>query len=257
MKPSSLLTQARKATDKKQREHLIRLHLGYKLRSDVKACVACPLHESSTQRVPADFPDSVTKTGVLFVGEAPGQQEDAAGKPFVGPAGRLFSEFLKVVGLRRSEVWVANVVCCRPPGNVFAKAVEAGAVSSCYQFLHRTIEMSGAWLIVAMGNNAYQALADPPEGAIGEVRGRPSMRANRVLLPTYHPAYALRTPAAKQLIVDDLRLMFPEKAVSSWTHLSRELSSCEPNERADYLALWYEARAFEEDITDGFQGRML
>jgi DNA polymerase len=143
----------------------------------------------------------------MLVGEAPGEQEDARGEPFVGPAGQLLDEMLAAIGVDRpSEAFVANVLKCRPPGNRNPQPEE---VARCEPYLLRQVELVRPALVVALGRFAAQSLLRT-DASIASLRGRVHrLRAGAVEVPlvvTYHPAYLLRTPADKARSWQDLRL---------------------------------------------------
>jgi uracil-DNA glycosylase len=168
------------------------------LRAAMAACKACPLHRTRRQAVPGVGDEHADW---LFVGEGPGADEDARGEPFVGQAGKLLDNMLAAIALRRGEnVYIANVVKCRPPGNRNPEASEARA---CEPFLARQIELIAPKLIVALGkvaaNNLLQA-----EATIGSLRGKVHDCRGIPLIVTYHPAYLLREPAEKAKAWEDL-----------------------------------------------------
>lgn len=171
------------------------------LRRQVPACTRCVLHKDRTQTV---FGVGNTAAQWLIIGEAPGAEEDRKGEPFVGRAGQLLNAMLAALGLRREEVYIANILKCRPPGNRDPKPEEAAA---CAPFLQRQIELVQPRIILALGRIAAQNLlkTDTP---IGKMRGRryeyPDPRVPVVV--TYHPAYLLRSPSEKRKAWDDLRL---------------------------------------------------
>ena len=227
----------------------------------IRACTACSLHQTRTQAVPFTGPADRGTRQVIFIGEAPGQQEDLKGEPFVGPAGSVFNTILKGFGMTRDDVYIHNVIASRPPGNDFTKAIQVRAVEACAGWLKDVIVFSGAWLVVALGNNAYQSLVRVGEGGIGKVRGRPVMYDNtRILLPTYHPAYALRTPVAVDYITEDLEpwLRGGKVALCSSEQVVKEIRT-NPGDREELLGLWYDARAYEASSPQGapLQGVLL
>ncbi len=182
------------------------------LREGVAACTACTLCESRTQTV---FSDGTGKSGVLFVGEAPGHQEDVRGLPFVGPAGQLLTDIIKKgMGLAREDVYICNVLKCRPPENRDPTSEEK---SYCTPWLDRQIELVRPRLVIALGRHAAGHLLST-ELSLGRLRGRIHDRAGYKVLVTYHPAYLLRSPGEKkecwkdiQLALRELGLPIPEK----------------------------------------------
>jgi DNA polymerase len=161
-------------------------------------CQACPLADSRTQVV---FGSGNADADLMFVGEAPGFHEDQQGKPFVGRAGKLLDELLSEIGLERDQVFIANVLKCRPPGNRDPQPLE---IDACQGNLHRQIELIEPRVVCTLGNFATKLLSGRPEG-ITKVRGVP--RVQRLgerpvfLYPILHPAAALRTRA----VLDQLR----------------------------------------------------
>jgi uracil-DNA glycosylase len=176
------------------------------LESAIAACRACGLHAGRRQAVPGVGDRSARW---LFVGEGPGAEEDAKGEPFVGQAGRLLDNMLKSIGLARGqEVYIANVVKCRPPQNRTPTPEEAGA---CLPFLHRQIELIAPALIVALGKTAILGLlgTDAPMSAL---RGRVHRYRDIPVIVTYHPAYLLRKPVEKAKTWEDLCLALDTQA---------------------------------------------
>lgn len=171
------------------------------LRAAVAACTACPLHASRKRTV---FGVGATDANWMFIGEAPGADEDAQGEPFVGRAGQLLNAMLVATGRRRESVFIANTLKCRPPGNRDPKPEEA---RSCAHFLHRQIEMIEPRVIVALGRIAAQRLLQTNE-PLGRLRGRNhSIDVSGQTFPvvvTYHPAYLLRSPREKRKAWEDL-----------------------------------------------------
>ena len=169
------------------------------LRREVSACQACPLHETRTQTV---FGVGNENADWLFVGEAPGADEDAQGEPFVGRAGKLLNAMLFALGLAREQVFIANVLKCRPPNNRDPKPEESAA---CRGYLERQIELVGPKIILAVGRIAAQLLLET-DAPVGRLRGSIHRLGNIPLVVTYHPAYLLRSPTQKRKAWDDLCL---------------------------------------------------
>ncbi len=178
------------------------------LKAVVAACRACALCETRTQTVFADGPDGGTgKTRVLFIGEAPGQNEDEQGVPFVGRAGQLLTDIIeKGMGLSRREVSIANVLKCRPPDNRDPTPAEKAL---CTPFLDRQIELIDPEVLIPLGLHATQHLLDSTE-SMGRLRGRVHMRGGRKVVPTYHPAFLLRSPSMKKECWKDIQLAMRE-----------------------------------------------
>lgn len=175
------------------------------LRAAVQGCQACRLCESRTQTV---FGVGNTRAHWMLVGEAPGEQEDRQGEPFVGKAGQLLDQMLRAVGLTREEapperqVFIANVLKCRPPGN---RNPDPQEVAKCEPFLQRQVELVQPRLILAMGRFAVQSLLQSAE-PIGRLRGRVHQYHGVPVVVTYHPAYLLRNPLDKSRAWEDLCL---------------------------------------------------
>lgn len=169
------------------------------LRRRVAACTRCPLHLSRTQTV---FGVGAPAAQLLVIGEAPGAEEDRQGEPFVGRAGQLLNAMLRSIGLAREDVYIANILKCRPPQNRDPRPEEA---DSCAGYLQAQIELIEPRVILAVGRIAAQWLlhSDAP---LGRLRGRLHHYGpeGRSLLVTYHPAYLLRSPAQKSKAWEDL-----------------------------------------------------
>lgn len=171
------------------------------LRRAVSSCTRCDLHRSRTQTV---FGVGNSRARWMIIGEAPGAEEDRQGEPFVGPAGQLLNEMLRAVGLERGDVYIANILKCRPPQNRDPTSAE---VSACADHLSAQLTLVSPRLILAVGRIAAQNLLgqDVP---VGRLRGRAHAYgpAGIPLVVTYHPAYLLRSPGQKRKAWDDLRL---------------------------------------------------
>ena len=169
------------------------------LRELVSACTRCELHASRTQTV---FGVGSREARWMFIGEAPGADEDRQGEPFVGRAGQLLTSMIQAAGMRREDVYIANVLKCRPPGNRDPKPSEA---VSCRGYLERQIELVNPALIIAVGRIAAQNLL-ATETPLARLRGRVhSLGARaRPVIVTYHPAYLLRSPGEKRKAWQDL-----------------------------------------------------
>jgi uracil-DNA glycosylase family 4 len=171
------------------------------LRETVAACRRCDLHSTRTQTV---FGVGDRAARWMFIGEAPGADEDRQGEPFVGRAGQLLTSMLKALGLPREDVYIANVLKCRPPGNRDPRPEEA---RSCRGYLDRQIELVDPALIVAVGRIAAQSLLET-DTALSKLRGKVHGLGarRRPLVVIYHPAYLLRSPAEKRKAWLDLLL---------------------------------------------------
>jgi len=170
------------------------------IRDDLGAdCSRCKLHTLGRRQVV--FGVGNPEADLMFVGEAPGADEDIQGEPFVGRAGQLLTKIIESIALRREDVYIANVIKCRPPGN---RNPEPDEVQQCEPFLFRQIDTVKPKVIVALGKFAAQCLlrtTDP----ITRIRGREFKYRDAILIPTYHPAYLLRTPSAKREVWEDMK----------------------------------------------------
>ena len=168
------------------------------IRLDIGNCVRCPLHEGRTKIVHSagNF-----AADLMFVGEAPGANEDAEGVPFVGRAGELLNKIIAGIGLKREDVLVGNVNRCRPPQNRQPTLVEA---ATCRPFLLREIAVVRPKIIVVLGNTATQNLLDTKVG-ITKLRGEFQDYFGVKVMPTFHPAYLLRDPSKKREVWEDMK----------------------------------------------------
>lgn len=169
------------------------------LQEAVRACTQCALHSTRTQTV---FGVGNRNAQWMFVGEAPGADEDRQGEPFVGRAGQLLNAILFAMGLKREEVYIANLLKCRPPGNRDPQPEE---VAQCEPYLIRQIALIQPRLIVALGRHAAHSLLKT-ETPLGKLRGQRLSYHGIPLIVTYHPAYLLRNPVDKRKVWDDLCL---------------------------------------------------
>jgi DNA polymerase len=169
------------------------------IRIDIGDCTRCKLH--TLGRTQIVFGVGNPDADLMFVGEAPGGDEDLQGIPFVGRAGQLLTKIIEAIGLRREDVYIANVIKCRPPGN---RNPEQDEVDSCEPFLFRQIDVVRPKAIVALGTFAARTLLrtlDP----ISRLRGRVYDYRGAKLIPTFHPAYLLRNPSAKREVWEDMK----------------------------------------------------
>lgn len=171
------------------------------IRRDLGDCRRCKLWSTRTNLV---FGEGNPKAALMFVGEGPGADEDASGRPFVGRAGQLLTRMIEAIDFKREDVYIANVVKSRPPQN---RAPERDESEACIPFLYRQINAIRPKLIVTLGNPAMQAVLDTREG-ITRMRGRlvdyPRIAGIKVI-PTFHPAYLLRSPDKKKEAWEDMK----------------------------------------------------
>ncbi len=171
-------------------------------------CKRCKLWEGRTNIVfGAGNPD----TKLLFIGEGPGQEEDRQGKPFVGRAGELLTNMILAMGLTRDDVYIANVVKCRPPGN---RNPETDEISACSPFLKEQINIIKPEIICALGTFASHTLLET-KIKISEIRGKIHEKDGYRIIPTFHPAYLLRNPQEKRLSWEDLQIIMKELGIES------------------------------------------
>jgi DNA polymerase len=173
-----------------------------KLYEEVQSCTKCPLHETRTKTV---FGAGNADADLMFVGEAPGAEEDRQGLPFVGRAGQLLNQLLGEIGMSRDDVFIANVLKSRPPGNRDPQPLE---IEACRPYLFDQVRLIEPKIVCTLGNFATKLLSGSPAG-ITKVRGTPQVHelgARTVfLLPLFHPAAALRTPAVLEMLRGDFQ----------------------------------------------------
>jgi len=168
------------------------------VRRELGDCARCPLHRSRKHLV---FGEGSARARLVFVGEAPGEEEDRQGRPFVGRAGQLLTKIINAMGLEREEVYICNILKCRPPGN---RNPQEDEIAACEPFLVKQIEAIDPEIICALGTFAAKTLLRT-EAPISAIRGRFHDYHGRRLMPTYHPAYLLRNPDAKKLVWEDVQ----------------------------------------------------
>ncbi len=169
-----------------------------RIREDIGDCTRCKLHKGRTKIV---FGTGNPNADLMFVGEGPGRDEDLSGEPFVGRAGKLLTDMIKAMGLQREDVYIANVVKCRPPEN---RLPEKDEITTCSPFLMRQIDAIKPKVICTLGSCSAQTLLQTAQG-ISKLRGEWFDFRGTRLMPTYHPAYLLRNPAAKPEVWKDLQ----------------------------------------------------
>ena len=184
------------ATAEQRREQLVELY------KEVRKCERCPLHATRTQTV---FGAGNANADLMFVGEAPGAQEDLEGIPFVGRAGKLLSELLAENGLARDDVFIANVLKSRPPGN---RDPQPDEIDACKPYLFRQVELIEPTVICTLGNFSTKLLTGSQTG-ISRVHGVPQVhqlgQRTVQIFPIYHPAAGLRTPSVKEILREDFK----------------------------------------------------
>ncbi|MFB3816647.1 MAG: uracil-DNA glycosylase [Candidatus Methylomirabilales bacterium] len=170
------------------------------VRAELGECTRCKLHPTRKQIV---FGVGSPRAELVFVGEAPGADEDEQGEPFVGRAGQLLTRIIEAMGMKREEVYICNILKCRPPNN---RTPETDEVLACSPFLLQQLRAIGPKFICALGGPAAQTLLQTKEG-ITKLRGRFHDYHGIPLLPTFHPAYLLRNPAEKKTVWEDMKLL--------------------------------------------------
>jgi uracil-DNA glycosylase len=171
-------------------------------------CVKCRLSRSRTNVV---FGVGDPSADLMFIGEAPGRDEDLKGEPFVGRAGQLLTDIIKAMKLSREQVYIANVIKCRPPDN---RNPESDELDACRPYIRRQVELIRPRVIVTLGRFGLQSLTEKAYG-ISSVRGKWLDYEGTKLMPTYHPAYLLRNPAAKKDVWADMKKVMAELGTAS------------------------------------------
>ena len=173
------------------------------VRQELGECTRCRLHEVRNRLV---FGDGNPHATLVFVGEGPGRDEDQQGKPFVGRAGELLTRIIEAIALTREEVYIANIVKCRPPNNRDPRPDE---IQTCLPFLRKQLEAIKPRIICALGTFAAQTLLGTEE-RISALRGRFHSYHGAKLMPTYHPAFLLRNPHFKKAVWEDMKMIREE-----------------------------------------------
>src|SRR5262245_27425618 len=174
------------------------------VRAELGDCRRCKLHPTRKNIV---FGVGNPDAALVFIGDAPGANEDIQGEPFVGDAGQLLTRMIEAMGYARRDVYIANILKCRPPGN---RNPEPDEIESCEPFLKKQLAALRPRVIVALGKFAAQWLTGKPDAAISALRGRWHTYEGIRVMPTYHPAYLLRTPGQKRVVWEDLKLVMAE-----------------------------------------------
>jgi DNA polymerase len=169
--------------------------------AEIAACRKCKLCEGRTNTVPGEGNPA---TELLFVGEGPGADEDAQGRPFVGRAGELLTKMIEAMGFKRDEVFIANIVKCRPPNN---RPPAPEEIAACLPYLRRQVAALRPKVICSLGNTPLRALTGDDQLGITRMRGQQLDAGGIPLIPTFHPAYLLRNPPAKKPCWEDLRVV--------------------------------------------------
>lgn len=173
--------------------------------AQVAVCEECILHFSRKRAVPGE---GSANAEIMFIGEGPGFHENEQGRPFVGQAGKFLDELLATAGFVREQVFIANVVKCRPPGN---RDPLPGELLACSRFLDRQIEIINPFVIVTLGRISMGKFL--PNARISEIHGKPVWVRDRLIVPMYHPAAALHQPSLKPVLITDFKAL--PNAISS------------------------------------------
>jgi len=196
---------------------------------EVAACTACVLSRTRHQTVPGSGDPNAE---ILFIGEAPGYHEDQQGKPFIGPAGQFLDELLAAIGLRRENVFIANVVKCRPPNN---RDPQPDEIAACDHFLQRQIAAIQPKVVVTLGRFSMTKFF--PGETISRIHGRARRQGDVLYFPSYHPAAALHQPALRRTIEEDFKKL-PDLIASLKAESKAELTEEPPTQSATQLQLF-------------------
>ena len=178
--------------------------------AEVNTCKMCPLHHSRTNAVPGEGP---ADTEIMFIGEGPGFHEDQQGRPFVGASGNFLTELLNGIGFSRDEVYITNVVKCRPPGN---RDPEPNEIDACSDYLERQIDLIDPKVIVTLGR--FSMARWFPAARISRIHGQARRFGKRLIVPFYHPAAALHQPSLRRVVEEDFSKLpqFIRQAAENW-----------------------------------------
>jgi len=194
------------------------------LYAEIRQCTRCPLHRGRTNAVPGEGPIDAQ---IMFIGEGPGFHEDRQGRPFVGAAGKFLDEMLAGIGIRREEVYIANVIKCRPPKNRDPLPEE---LQACAVFLDRQIELINPPVLVTLGR--YSMARYFPGAKISAIHGQARRIGNRIVVPMLHPAAALHQPKWKATAVADMQKL-PEILAQA-----TEVEEAKPEPQVEQLSLF-------------------
>ncbi|HEY8712658.1 MAG TPA: uracil-DNA glycosylase [Thermoanaerobaculia bacterium] len=176
--------------------------------AEARVCTKCRLAKTRTQVV---WGTGNPNAGLMFIGEAPGRDEDLKGEPFVGRAGQLLTDIIKAMKLSREDVYIANVIKCRPPEN---RNPEPDELEMCRPYIRTQIDLIKPRVIVTLGKFALQSLTGKAS-AVSAARGQWTDYEGIRVMPTYHPAYLLRTPSAKKDVWNDMKKVMMELGLSA------------------------------------------
>lgn len=186
----------------------------------VHRCTRCPLHQNRTRAVPGEGQPNVD---MMLIGEGPGFYEDRQARPFVGASGKFLEELLNNIGYRRQEVFIANVIKCRPPGNRDPQPEE---LEACRDYLERQIELVNPKLIVTLGR--FSMARYFPGASISKIHGQPKRQGDRLIVPMFHPAAALRNPNWRTAIIEDFNKL--PQLIQAVTEFQAEKDEPDPDD---------------------------
>jgi uracil-DNA glycosylase family 4 len=195
------------------------------LAAEVSGCTQCILHKTRTKAVPGEGPENAK---IMFIGEGPGFHEDRQGRPFVGAAGQFLEELLKSIGMKREDVYITNVVKCRPPGNRDPLPEE---IEACRQYLDRQIALIKPKVIVTLGR--FSMARAFPNSKISQIHGQPRKIEGVVYVPMFHPAAALHQPSLRKTVEEDF-----QKLPRILTELDKLSEDDKPAEDVQQLSLF-------------------
>jgi DNA polymerase len=194
------------------------------LYKEIAICQRCILAQGRTKAVPGEGPEDST---LMFIGEAPGFHEDRQGRPFVGAAGKFLEELLASIDLKREEVYICNVIKCRPPGNRDPSPAE---IEACRPYLDRQIELINPRMVVTLGR--FSMARYFPKTSISRIHGQPKRMGGRIYYPMFHPAAALHQPKYRAAIEEDM-LKIPQLLAEA-----EQMADEEPPPQAEQLSLF-------------------
>ena len=177
------------------------------IRAEIGDCTRCKLHEGRTNLV---FGEGNPRARLVFIGEGPGRDEDLQGRPFVGRSGQLLTKIIEAMGLKREDVYICNVVKCRPPDN---RTPEPDEMATCEQFLFKQIRAIEPGVVVCLGSTAAQSILKTKQ-SLTSLRGKFHQYGRAKLMVTYHPAALLRNPNFKKPLWDDMQVVMKELGIS-------------------------------------------
>jgi DNA polymerase len=196
---------------------------------EINQCKACPLHHERKNTVPGD---GSAATKLMFIGEGPGMHEDQQGLPFVGASGKFLTQLINRAGFERSEVFITNVVKCRPPNN---RDPQPDELAACAHFLERQIALIDPEVIVTLGR--FSMARYFPDVRISQVHGKAGWREGRLIVPMYHPAAALHQPALRAVVEADFAKLPALIQFSEQKRKDLEKTSAQPDDDQDIKQL--------------------